>query len=132
MRSTIAPILYLILVRTVKSDDNWLSQAQGAPGTAHLCIHFTWQPNMTAVNEVLPQIDKAMIPLGARPHWGKYFTMSPQAFLPKYPNLKDFKYEIIGFFFIFYFFSRNLAKELDPDCKFRNEFLEDNVFVDVQ
>uniref|UniRef100_A0A183CNT5 ALO domain-containing protein n=1 Tax=Globodera pallida TaxID=36090 RepID=A0A183CNT5_GLOPA len=52
---------------------------------------------------------------GARPHWGKHFTMDPKQFLKRsYPRLDDF---------------RKLAEKLDPKRKFVNKFLNDNVFV---
>jgi xylitol oxidase len=78
-----------MFMRTIKADDFWMSENSG--GDAHVSIHFTFQPNMPAVLEVLPQIEQALLPFGARPHWGKFFTMKPADFLPSYPNLEAWK-----------------------------------------
>ena len=49
------------------------------------------------------------MPLGARPHWGKVFGMTPQAVRARYPRWDDF---------------RALARTLDPAGKFRNDFMD--------
>jgi len=57
------------------------------------------------VHAVLPAIEAALLPLGARPHWGKVFTELEPA---NYPRLADF---------------RALRAEWDPEGKFDNEYL---------
>ncbi|KAI1699546.1 d-arabinono-1,4-lactone oxidase domain-containing protein [Ditylenchus destructor] len=69
---------------------------------------------MTAIMEVLPQIEKAILPFGARPHWGKVYVSGPETYLKYYPKLNDWK---------------KLTEKFDPTHKFRNEFLEKNVYV---
>lgn len=101
------------VIRTIASDDLWMSEYYG--NDTMVAIHFSWQNNVTAVEAVLPQLERAMIPYGARPHWGKMFTMEPEDFLPHYPKVNEFK---------------KLAEQLDPKGKFRNEFLEENVWTE--
>ncbi len=79
-----------------------------------VAIHFTWKPDWTAVKNVLPMIEKELAPFNARPHWGKLFTMSPSRLKSLYEKLPDFQ---------------KLIKEYDPKGKFRNEFLDTNVYA---
>lgn len=58
---------------------------------------------------MLPEVEAALAPFGARPHWGKLFAVSPAALATRYPRLDDF---------------RQLALDLDPAGKFRNEMLD--------
>ena len=73
-----------------------------------VAIHFTWKPDWESVRRVLPVIEKELGEFGARPHWGKLFTMQP-----RYERLDDF---------------RRLAARHDPGGKFRNDFLNTNLF----
>ncbi|GIG24486.1 FAD-binding protein [Cellulomonas denverensis] len=66
----IAPLLQVSEVRTVAADDLWLSSASGGDRVG---LHLTWQPRQAEVEAVLPAIEAALYPLGARPHWGKLF-----------------------------------------------------------
>lgn len=103
----IAPHLYVSELRTMAADSLWLS---GAYETDAVGIHFTWRFEPEAVLALLPVIEDALGPFGARPHWGKLFHAVPRAL---YPRLGDFV---------------ALAEELDPTGKFRNDYLERNVF----
>ncbi|KAI3418689.1 hypothetical protein GPALN_007797 [Globodera pallida] len=107
----IRPLISNLLIRTIKEDDLWLSMHNGNVPT--VAIHFTWVNNVALVNPVLAQVEQILAQFGARPHWAKHFTMRPSQFLYTYPRLNDF---------------RKLADELDPKHKFRNEFLDYNVF----
>ena len=111
MREEIAPLLQICEVRTIAADDLWMSPCyqQACAG-----IHVTWKKNWAAVRNLLPLIEERLAPFAARPHWGKLFTMSPAQFQPYYPRLEDF---------------RALANSLDPQGKFRNEFVERNLFA---
>ena len=73
-----------------------------------LGIHFTWRLAWDEVLEVLPEIEAALAPFGARPHWGKVFTMSGERIAALYPKTDAFK---------------KLAAELDPAQKFCNDYL---------
>ncbi|HEY0244671.1 MAG TPA: D-arabinono-1,4-lactone oxidase, partial [Mucilaginibacter sp.] len=63
--------------------------------------------------KLLPIIEQELSTFNARPHWGKLFTMQPQVLQSRYEKLTDFK---------------KLVAEYDPDGKFRNEFLEYNLY----
>jgi xylitol oxidase len=78
-----------------------------------VAIHFTWKQDWPAVSKVLPVIEKELSPFNARPHWGKLFTMSPGVLQSRYERLPDFI---------------KLAKRYDPQSKFRNDFLNTNIF----
>jgi xylitol oxidase len=62
---------------------------------------------------LLPQIEKELAPFNARPHWGKVFTLDPKVLQSRYEKLDDFK---------------KLVAEYDPEGKFRNEFLQKNIY----
>ena len=93
-------------VRTVAADDLWLS---GAFATDVVALHFTWLPQWEAVHAVLPALERLLLPLGARPHWGKCFTATPPELAAAYPMLDRF---------------RQLRDRQDPERKFDNEFLD--------
>jgi len=65
------------------------------------------------VEELLPAIEEALAPLNARPHWGKLFHADAASLASLYPRFADFK---------------DLAERMDPEHKFRNEFLARKVF----
>jgi xylitol oxidase len=79
-----------------------------------LAIHFTWKPEWPAVKNVLPVIEQALAPFDPRPHWAKLFTMAPEKLQAQYPKLADFK---------------KLVAQYDPEARFRNEFLEHNLYT---
>ena len=62
----------------------------------------------------LPVIERELSPYAARPHWGKLFTLEPSRLQTRYERLSDF---------------RQLALKYDPQGKFRNPFLDSNIFV---
>jgi len=106
MRDRIAPLLYTSEIRTIAEDMLWMSSSYKRPSVA---IHFTWKPDWAAVRQLLPAIEEQLAPYAARPHWGKLFAMEPERLQPLYEKLPDF---------------RRLVLQLDPDGKFRNEFLQ--------
>ncbi len=65
------------------------------------------------VKEILPLIEKQLAPFDPRPHWAKLFTIPPAQLDAKYAKLNDFK---------------ALLKQHDPNGKFRNAFLETNLY----
>ncbi|MEJ0014397.1 MAG: D-arabinono-1,4-lactone oxidase [Actinomycetota bacterium] len=105
LRSQIAPLLLVTELRTIASDDNWLSEAHGRDS---LAIHFTWKPNVPGVTAFLPTLESALVPFKARPHWGKLFTDSAFDFYALYPEFRSWVDYRAG---------------LDPDCKFINSQL---------
>ncbi len=110
LRTRIQPLLMVSEIRTVASDDLWLSTAFER---ASVAIHFTWQPDWDRVRLVVPEIEAALAHFVPRPHWGKLFTMAPTAVRAAYPRLPAFI---------------ELAGRHDPNGKFRNAFLDRYVF----
>lgn len=102
----IAQAVIVTELRSVAADDLWLS---GAYGRDVVGVHFTWQPRPDAVAPLLPLIEERLLPLGARPHWGKVFAAPPDAVRPLYPRLED---------------ARRLLHAFDPDGLFSNDFLD--------
>jgi xylitol oxidase len=103
-------LLFVSEIRFIAHDDLPMSPAFGADIVA---FHFTWRPMWEQVREVLPKIEALLAPLGARPHFGKLFSMPSDRLAEVYPRLSSL---------------RNYAAELDPDRKFLNEFLARKVF----
>jgi xylitol oxidase len=101
----IAPLLQVSEIRTVASDDLWLSSAYG---TDVVAFHFTWFRDQAGVEAILPALEDALLPLGARPHWGKVYVDRGGVVPGLYPKLADFQ---------------ELVEEFDPTGKFRNAFL---------
>jgi xylitol oxidase len=106
----VSPLLLITELRTVAADDLWLSPCYQRDC---LALHFTWQPRWPAVRELLPLIEARLAPLGARPHWGKLFTLAPAQVQAAYPRLPDFQ---------------RLLGEYDPGGKFRNAFVDQYIF----
>jgi xylitol oxidase len=109
MASAIAPHLFTSEIRTVAADGLWLSPAFGRDS---LTIHFTWKKSPQAVRSLLPSIEEALRPFHARPHWGKWFSMGAAEITTLYQRLPDFL---------------DLARELDPEGQFRNDYLARNI-----
>ena len=105
----IAPVLQISEVRTVAADDLWLSPSSGR---ATVTIHFTWSPDLAAVTPALSALEEELLPLGARPHWGKVFLSGPRAARAAYEKADDFQ---------------RLLDRHDPEGKFRNDFVR-NLF----
>ncbi|MFJ6651382.1 D-arabinono-1,4-lactone oxidase [Microbacterium sp. NPDC091313] len=86
----IAHLIQVTELRTMAADELWLSPAQGTAATG---IHFTWVPDQSAVEAALPELEAALEPFAARPHWGKLFTaVTLRDRLPElYPRWHDFR-----------------------------------------
>lgn len=110
LREQIGPHLFISEIRTVAEDDLWMSMAYRQPSIA---IHFTWKQNWPTVRRLLRVIEKELSPYQARPHLGKLFTLAPVDLRTRYPKLQDFV---------------RLATKFDPKGKFRNDFLNANIF----
>jgi xylitol oxidase len=111
MGERIAPLLLISEVRTMAADSLWLS---GAYGRDTVGIHFTWKMLPAEVRALLPEIEAALLPLGARPHWGKVFTAPADVIAPLYPRLDDF---------------RALVRKYDPQRVFGNDYLARTIGV---
>jgi xylitol oxidase len=101
-----APVLMVTELRTVAADSHWLSSSYGHDVVG---LHFTWVRDVERVYAVLPLIEDALLPLGARPHWGKCFVAGAAQLEPLYPRMGDF---------------RELRRRVDPEGKFGNAFLD--------
>jgi xylitol oxidase len=101
----IRPLLQVTEVREVAADDLWLS---GAYATDVVALHITWRPEQAAVDPLLPELEQRLLPLGARPHWGKRFAADAADLEPLYPRFADF---------------RTLARRHDPRGLFVNDYL---------
>ncbi len=111
LRDQITPHLFVTELRTIAADDLWISMAYQRPSMA---IHFTWKPEWPAVKAILPQIEEKLAPFDARPHWAKLFTMPQSRLSQLYAKMPDFK---------------SLLGQYDPKGKFRNDFLNTNIFA---
>lgn len=111
LRDQITPHLLISEIRTIAADDLWMSTAYQRPSVA---IHFTWKQDWPAVQRLLPIVEKELSPFQPRPHWGKLFTVPPAELRPRYPRLPEFV---------------QMASKYDPKGKFRNDFLDTNIFA---
>ncbi|MET0991413.1 MAG: D-arabinono-1,4-lactone oxidase [Lacisediminihabitans sp.] len=102
----IQPVLFVSELRTAASDDLWLS---GAYQRDFLAIHFTWHNDDAGVRAVLPLVERALAPFGARPHWGKLHLFDAAAIARVHPRLAD---------------ARAVFDRLDPERRFTNAHLE--------
>ena len=101
----VSPLLHVCEIRSVAADDLWLSPSTGRDSVA---LHFTWHRRESAVREVLSELERALEPLDARPHWGKIFTRTGTAVAAQYPRFDDF---------------RELRAEMDPSGRLRNAYM---------
>ncbi len=111
LNEQVSPHLLISEIRTIAADDLWMSMCYKQPSVA---IHFTWKPDWPAVKNLLPVIERELSPFRPRPHWGKLFTMAPAELRGRYEKLDDFL---------------KLATKYDPNGKFRNDFLNTNLFA---
>jgi len=101
----IAPHLHITELRTAAADQLWLSGAYQRP---MLAIHFTWKPELDTVLALLPEIEAALAPFDARPHWGKVNRVDAATLARVHPRLAE---------------SRALFERLDPAGMFSNDYL---------
>jgi xylitol oxidase len=100
----VAPVLQIAEIRTIAGDSLWLSPAYGRDSVG---FHFTWIRELDRVLPVVGLVESALLPLGARPHWGKVCTADPASMLSRYPRADDFV---------------ALRRRLDPTGKFANDY----------
>ncbi|MEA2395133.1 MAG: alditol oxidase [Solirubrobacteraceae bacterium] len=100
------PVLQVSEIRTVAADRLWMSPQYGRDTIA---IHCTWKPEPDAVARVLDDVEAALAPFGARPHWGKLFHADAATIAGLYERLPDFA---------------ALRDRLDARGAFRNAWLD--------
>jgi len=110
LRDLVKPHLLITELRTIAADELWMSTCYHRPS---MTIHFTWKPEWPEVRRVLPMIEEKLAPFQARPHWGKLFTLPHSRLRPLYEKLPSYQ---------------ALAAQHDPGGRFRNEFLNSNIF----
>ena len=104
LHAVITPLLHVTEIRTMRADDMWLSPAYGVETVG---IHFTWHRDDRIYN-VLPAIEEIVMPLGARPHWGKVSRAAPAQVRATFPRWDDYA---------------ELVRVVDPAGKFRSPFV---------
>lgn len=105
----IQPVLQVSEIRTVAADRLWMSMSYGEDVVG---LHFTWERDQEKVEAVLGELEAALAPFGARPHWGKVFVASAAEISPLYERRPDFV---------------RLVERFDPRGAFRNPWLEARV-----
>jgi alditol oxidase len=110
LRDQVTPHLLISEIRAIAADNLWMSPCYKQPCVT---IHFTWKQDWPAVSKLLPVIEKELAPFHPRPHWGKLFTIPPSQLHSEYQRIPEFI---------------ELARTYDPQGKFRNEFLDRNLF----
>jgi alditol oxidase len=103
LAAKVRPLLQVTELRTIAADSLWMSPQYGQPTIA---FHFTWKRELEAVAAVVADVEAALAPFEARPHWGKVFVSAPGHL---YERRDDFA---------------ALAGRLDPRGAFRNAWLE--------
>jgi alditol oxidase len=106
MHGQLAPLVQITELRSIAADELWLSPSFRRDSVG---IHFTWAYDLAAVTNLLPAVEAVLIPLGARPHWGKLFGVEPDLVREEYEHLPDFQ---------------RLMLARDPGHKFANAFTD--------
>jgi alditol oxidase len=111
LNDKVSPHLMITEIRAIAADELLMS-----PFYKKTCVafHFTWKQEVEAVLKVLPLIEEALAPFKPRPHWGKIFTLNPSVLQSRIEKLDEFKL---------------LMNKHDPEGKFRNEFIDKNLFT---
>jgi xylitol oxidase len=81
-------------------------------GRDTVALHFTWTRDQPAVERALLELEAALAPFAARPHWGKLFLADAATIAPLYERLPDFA---------------GIVERYDPRGAFRNGWLERRV-----
>ena len=111
LSSHLSNILFITEIRAVAGDDLWMSMAYHRPS---MVFHFTFKQMDTEVRNFLPILEASLEPFEARPHWGKLFSLSPAVLQSRYERLPQFQ---------------QLMTQHDPEGKFRNAFIDQNLFA---
>jgi alditol oxidase len=67
LAGAVRPVLQVSETRTVAADRLWMSPQYA---TDTVAIHFTWKREPEAVARVVVELEAALAPFEARPHWG--------------------------------------------------------------
>jgi xylitol oxidase len=102
----IRPVLQVCEIRTIAADRLWMSPQYRCDTVG---IHFTWTLEPAAVAGVLTDLEPALEPFDARPHWGKLFLADATTIAGRYARLPAFA---------------RLLETHDPRGAFRNAWLD--------
>lgn len=102
--------LFISEVRSVAADTLWLSSAYQQETIG---FHFTWRPEWDRTIAAVKVVEAALVPFKPRPHWAKLFTLPAREVRSRYPQINAFK---------------DLANRLDPEGKFRNSYVTEQIF----
>ena len=103
--AAIAPVLQVSEIRSTAADTLWLS---GSYQRETIALHFTWLNRPAEVDAAVAQVEQALAPFEARPHWGKVSHVTADWVTELYPRLGD---------------ATALFESLDPQGKFSNDRL---------
>jgi len=108
-------IFVLSEIRSIKGDQGFLSC------TPHntVSIHLSYSPCPTRQAELWSNIidlERALEPLGARPHWGKIYT--PSFWAPRFPELFGSNWQLF----------HSLRRKHDPEGKFVTPWIRETMF----
>lgn len=106
----LSPVLKVSEVRSMTSDNLWLSMAYGRDTIG---IHISWYHDLEEVMKRLPMLEEVLAPFDARPHWGKLHSMPPERVQAQYEKIDEF---------------RTLLAEFDPQRKFGNAYLDNYIW----
>lgn len=109
LAGAIRPLVQICEIRTMAADRLWTSPQYEQDTVG---IHFTWKREQDAVERVLVDVESALAPFDARPHWGKVFRADAAVIAGLYERLPDFA---------------RLVDRCDPRRAFRNEWLSTRV-----
>ena len=109
MADQLNPLLMISEIRTIAADNLFMSTASGRDSVA---FHFTWYQDWDALQSLLPTLEARLAPFEARPHWGKIFGMSGEVIRSRYADHAQFQELVLAY---------------DPNGKFRNAFIEENI-----
>ena len=109
LTDAVRPLLKVSEIRTVAADQLWMSPQYGQDTIG---IHFTWKREQEAVERALMDVERALAPFDARPHWGKVFLADAAFIAPLYERLHDFT---------------RMVDRLDPRGAFCNAWLNTRV-----
>ena len=98
-------ISFPIEVRVARSDENWLSTAQGRE-SGYIAVHRYFRDDPT---EYFRAVEDIMRGFDGRPHWGKMHFQDAESLARVYPHHADFV---------------AARDRLDPDRRFTNPYLD--------
>ncbi len=110
MKDEIYPHIMISEIRAIAADTFWMSPCYHQDC---ITIHTTWKQKQKEVLALLPKIEAKLAPFNVKPHWGKLFTIEPRILHGRYEKYAEFL---------------ALAKMYDPTGKFRNGYLNKNIY----